>query len=81
MLSGYFDFDPSTFIHPREPPRTLRTSSDIQSEHGKKLQLCEQSFFYRTTALVNRLPKDVHFDEPFGLKQRLLEHLWIHFDS
>ena len=40
MLSGYFDFDPSTFIHPREPPRTLRTSGDIQFEHGKrKLQL------------------------------------------
>ena len=42
LLNGNFDFDASTFIHPREPPRTLRTSGDIQFEHGKrKLQLCE----------------------------------------
>ncbi len=82
MLRGYFEFDPTTFIHRREPSRTLRTSGDIQFEHGKrKLQLCEQSFFYRTTVLVNRLPKEVQFDEPVGLKKRLLKHLWYHFDK
>ena len=82
VFEGYFDFDPTAFVTVRRPTRELRTSDQILFEHGKRnLHICEQSFFTRTTNLVNRLPQHIRFGEITGLKQRLLSYLWDHFQT
>ena len=82
ILNGCYNCEINDYVRLRESPRELRATGRIEFEHGKpKKKICEQSFFYRTGALVNRLPRDVEFERADGLKTRLLHYFWDYFEK
>ena len=65
----------------RNTTRSLSSDNDLKFDHSKpRLEICQQSF-YRTCALVNRLPQSLQFGNAAGLKSRLLNFLWHHFET
>ena len=81
-LSGHFNFNIDHFVCMRNTTRSLRSDNDLKLDHSKpRLEICQQSFFYRTCALVNRLPQSLQFGNAAGLKNRLLNFLWHHFET
>ena len=80
-LTGHFNFNFDQFVCMRNTTRSLRSDNDLKFDHSTpRLEICQQSFFYRTCGLVNRLPKSLQFGNAAGLKSRLLNFLWHHFE-
>ena len=47
------------FICSRETEEAPKSTGYLEFQHGKPKTNCEQSFFYRTGNLINRLPNDM----------------------
>ena len=81
-MTGYFDIDFNPYLCLRKCTRDIRSSHDVRFDHRKPREnQSEQSFFFRTGALVNRLPATIDINNPTGLKQRLLRVLWTFFNA
>ena len=81
-LISHFNFNIDQCVCMRNTTRSLRSDNDLNFNHSKpRPEICQQSFFYRTCALVNRLPQSLHFGNAAGLKSRLLNFLWHHFET
>ena len=78
-LSGQFNFNIDQFVCMRNTTRSLRSDNDLKFQ--PRLEICHQSFYYRTCALVNRLPQSLQFGNAAGLKNRLLNFLWHQFET
>ena len=81
-MTGYFAIDFNPYLCLRKRTRDIRSSHDVRFDHRKpRKSQSEQSFFFRTSALVNRLPATIDINNPTGLKQRLLRVLWTFFNA
>ena len=68
-LHGHYDQTFNDYIYLRDSDQLLRSSDCLGIDHKKpKKNICRYSFFYRTGALINRLPKSVNFNKPSGTK-------------
>ena len=80
-LNEHYDYNFDDFICLRDSDRLLRSSDCLRFDIKKpKKKICRDSF-YRTGALINRLPKSVNFKNPQWLKQRLLGYFWWNFTN
>ena len=81
-LNGHYDYNFNDFICLRDSDRSLRSNDYLRFDNKRpNKKVCRDSFFYRTGALVNRLPKTVNFKNPEGLKRRLLGYFWWYFNN
>ena len=82
IINGNYNCEINDFVCLRDTTRELRSTSRLEFEHGKpNRKICEQSFFYRTGSLINRLPSDVFYGQFDGLKSRLLCYFWTYFNE
>ena len=82
IINGNYNCEINDFVCLRDTARELRSNSRLEFEHGKpNRKICEQSFFYRTGSLINRLPSDVFYGQFDGLKSRLLCYFWTYFNG
>ena len=81
-LTGHFNFNIDQFVCLRNTTSSLRSDNDLKFDHSKpRLEVCQQSFFYGTCALVNRLPESLQFRNAAGLKILLINFLWHYFET
>lgn len=81
-MGGRFDYNFDRYLCVRDHPRPVRSDNYLTFAHrNPRSTICQQSFFTRTMALINRLPNSLNFQEPEGLKARILKHLWSHFEK
>ena len=81
-MGGRFDYNFDRYLCVRDHPRPVRSDNYLTFAHrNPRSTICQQSFFTRTMALINRLPNSLNFREPEGLKERILKHLWSHFEK
>ena len=79
-MTGFYDYDLNPYICLRNCSRELRSSIEVRFDYRKpRKPEYEQNFFYRASALVNRLPRIIDITNRTGLKQRLLRVLWSFF--
>lgn len=82
VLNGNYNCEINDFVCLRDTARELRSTGDVEFEHGKpKRKICEQSYFYRTGSLINRIRNDVDIGKSEGLKNRLLGYFWNYFNE
>ena len=82
IFDGNYNCEINDFVCLRETTRELRLASKVEFEQGKpKRKICEQSFFYCTGCLINRLPSDLVIRHMDGLKSRLLCYFWKYFNE
>ena len=78
----HYDYNFNDFLRLRDSQRLLRSSDCLRFDNKKpKKKFCRNSFFYRTGALINRLPKSVIFKFLQGLKHRFLGYLGWYFND
>ena len=81
-MTGYFDIDFNPCLCLKKCTLDIRSSHDVRFDHRKPRESqSEQSFFFHTGALVNRLPATIDINNPTGLKQRLLRVFWTFFNA
>ena len=65
MVKRHYDYNFNDYICLRDSDRLLRSSDCLRFDNKKpKKKICRDSFFYRTGALINRLPKTANFKIP-----------------
>ena len=75
-MTGYFDIDFNPYLCLRNCTRDIRSSHDVRFDHCKPRKSQSEQSFFRTGALIDRLPATIDINNPTGLKQRLLRVLW-----
>ena len=71
-LTGHFTFNIDQFVCMRDTTRSLWGGNDPKFNQSKtRLEFCQQSFFYRTCALVKRLQQRLQIGNSAALKSRL----------
>ena len=82
ILSNVYDVSFENNYAYRVPHVTTRASTEVLFiETRPRLRIAEQSFWFRTLRLANRLPPTVDVHNLPGLKNRLLRLFWAHFDD
>ena len=66
FLTGHFNFNIDQFVYMKTTTSSLWSDNELKFDHSKpRLEICQQSFFFRTFALPNRIPQ---FENATGLK-------------
>ena len=77
-----FDYNFDPYLCSKDQPRPLRSDKCLTFEHRKtRLTICKQSFFTRTMSLIDQLPKNLKFEDPQSLKERLLKYFWVQVEN
>ena len=78
-MNERFDYNFDHYLCFRDHPRPLRSDKRLKFEPRKPPSTnCKKSFFTQTMSLINRLPKNLNFQDLQGLKERLLNYFRAH---